>query len=192
MKFKQNILIIIVILICFSCDQKKFNDVLPYAIEIKEVRSYFKAIDIKKRLEKFDIKSYIVLEKTSDGDWFKIISGAEESLENIKKYKSELENLMPIEDIQIVNFEKVKNKIEFDFKENLEENKRLKSKSPNLPKKIYNLINKFPDDKNFIVKRFFVSNAPDSIKNIRKFKSAYDNINHDLPRGISLKNLKKF
>jgi len=191
MKFKQNILIIIVILICFSCDQKKFNDVLPYAIEIKEVRSYFKAIDIKKRLEKFDIKSYIVLEKTSDGDWFKIISGAEESLENIKKYKSELENLIPIEDIQIVNFEKVKNKIEFDFKENLEENKRLKSKSPNLPKKIYNLINKFPDDKNFIVKRFFVSNAPDSIKNIRKFKSAYDNINHDLPRGISLKNLMK-
>ena len=59
-----------------------------------------------------------------------------------------------------------------------------------MPEKIYDVISKFPDDDNFIVENFFIVNCPDSIKDIRKFREGY-NVDHDLPRGISMKSLMK-
>ncbi|MEJ6681209.1 MAG: SPOR domain-containing protein [Flavobacteriales bacterium] len=174
-----------------SCSNKQINDETPYAVQIKEVRSYYKALDIQNRLEENGIESYILSEETTDGNWYRVLSGAEESIEDIRDYKKELESIISIEDFEIINYQKIKPNIVLNFEEKLTEGKRIKSKKPNVPDKIFDLINKFPDDKNFIVKRFFVSNAPDSIKNIRRFKAAYDNINHDLPRGLSMKNLMK-
>jgi len=179
------------ILILPSCSSKQINEESPYAIQLKEVRSYYKALDIQERLEEYGVESYILSEETNDGNWYRVLSGAEKSIDDIKNHRKELESLTSMTDFEIINFQKIEDNLVLDFEDNLSERKRLKSKKPNIPEKIYNLVNKFPEDKNFIIKSFFVTNSPDSINEIRKFKASYDNIKHDLPRGIYMKSLMK-
>tara|TARA_B110000238_G_scaffold105049_1_gene114431 strand:- start:87 stop:1511 length:1425 start_codon:yes stop_codon:yes gene_type:complete len=184
------VLPLFLMLILSSCS-KEIDNETPYAIQLKEVRSYYKALDVQNRLEKNGIESYILSEETNDGNWYRVLSGAEQSITDINKYKKKLENIISIDDIRIINFQKIKENLVLDFEEKLFEGKRLKSSKPNIPEKIYELIHKFPEDKNFIVKRFFIANSPDSIKNTRKFKVAHDRINHDLPRGVTMRNIMK-
>ena len=191
MKQKFIYAIFFLAMIFSSCSRKEINEETPYAVQIKEVRSYYKALDIQQRLEKKDVKSYIISEETSDGNWYRVLSGAEKSIEDINKYKKELEGEIAIDDFEIINFQKIEENLILNFKENLIEKQRLKSNKPNVPEKIYDLINKFPEDQNFIVKSFFVSNSPDSITDIKKFRAAYENLNDDLPRGIYMKSLMK-
>ncbi len=182
--------LLVITLTITSCSQKEFNTETPYAIQAKEVRSYYKALDIQSRLKQKGVASYIVLEETADGNWYRVLSGAEKSIEDITSYKNEIEEGIPI-NFEIINFQKIEDKLILNFKDSLTERKRLKSKKPNVPEKIYELIDKFPEDRNFIVKSFFVSSSPDSIGDIRKYRAAYENINDDLPRGVSLKGLMK-
>ena len=60
--------ILFLVLSVFSCSNKEINEDIPYAIQIKEVRSYYKAIDLRDRLEGKRIESYILSEATDDGN----------------------------------------------------------------------------------------------------------------------------
>ena len=42
-----------------------------------------------------------------------------------------------------------------------------------------------------LLKVFFVTNCPDSLANMGKYTASYDNIKHDLPRGIYMRSLMK-
>jgi hypothetical protein len=188
---KLLVLDLFLILILSSCSVKEINEETPYAIQLQEVRSYYKAIDIKERLEEYGVEPYILSEKTNDGNWYRILSGAEKSIDDIKIYQKELESENFMNDSKIINFQKIEENLVLDFEDNLYERKRLSSNKPNIPEKIYDLVNKFPKDKNFIVKSFFITNSPDSLSDMSKFKSSYDNIKHDLPRGIYMRSLMK-
>ena len=78
----------------FSCSNIEINEDIPYAVQIKEVRSYYKAIDIRDRLEDKKIESYILSEVTDDGNWYKVLTGAEKSIDDIKKYIKTLESII--------------------------------------------------------------------------------------------------
>lgn len=175
----------------FSCSNIEINEDIPYAVQIKEVRSYYKAIDIRDRLEDKKIESYILSEVTDDGNWYKVLTGAEKSIDDIKKYIKTLESIINTDNLKIINYQNIQKNLDLDFENHLIERKRLQSKQPNLPKKIFDLINKFPDDKNFIVKSFFVTNCPDSLTDIGKYRVSYRDIKHDLPRGIYMQSLMK-
>ena len=187
----KNIFLLLLSILLLSCSSnKQVNDESPYAIQIKEVRSLYKAEDVVKRLEKFDVKSYIIAEEGDDGTWYRIISGAENSLDKIRKHKEWLDEKADFVDLKIINYQKIKSNLVDDYKESKKEQERIKTLKPDVPEKIYDVISKFPDDDNFIVENFFIVNCPDSIKDIRKFREGY-NVDHDLPRGISMKSLMK-
>ena len=187
----KNYLILLVIIFVSSCStDTKINDENPYAIQIKEVRSIFKAEDIMHRLNKLGVNSYIIAEEQDDGTWYRIISGAEKHLDGIQNHKQNIEKKGGFNNLEIVNFQNIKDNLVIDYKETKKESERIKTLKPDVPEKIYNIIDKFPDDGNFIVKNFFIVNCPDSIKDIRQFREGY-NVNHDLPRGISMKSLMK-
>tara|TARA_B100000683_G_scaffold238938_1_gene245139 strand:- start:5141 stop:6583 length:1443 start_codon:yes stop_codon:yes gene_type:complete len=187
----KKIFILIISIILFSCSSnKQVNDESPYAIQIKEVRSIFKAEDVVKRLDKFDINSYIIAEEGDDGTWYRIISGSEKSLDEIQKHKDWLDEKADFKELKIINYQNIKSNLVEDYRESKKEQERIKTLKPDIPEKIYEVISKFPDDDNFIVKNFFIVNCPDSIKDIRKFREGY-NVDHDLPRGISMKSLMK-
>ena len=186
----KNIFILIISILLFSCSSKQVNDESPYAIQIKEVRSIFKAEDVVKRLDKFDIDSYIIAEEGDDGTWYRIISGSEKSLDKIQKHKDWLDEKADFKELKIINYQNIKSNLVEDYRESKKEQERIKTLKPDIPEKIYEVISKFPDDDNFIVKNFFIVNCPDSIKDIRKFREGY-NVDHDLPRGISMKSLMK-
>ena len=57
---KNTFLLLLSILLLSCSSNKQVNDESPYAIQIKEVRSLYKAEDVVKRLEKFDVNSYII------------------------------------------------------------------------------------------------------------------------------------
>jgi len=130
------VLPLFLMLILSSCS-KEIDNETPYAIQLKEVRSYYKALDVQNRLEKNGIESYILSEETNDGNWYRVLSGAEQSITDINKYKKKLENIISIDDIRIINFQKIKENLVLDFEEKLFEGKRLKSSKPNIPEKIY-------------------------------------------------------
>jgi len=175
---------------CSSDKIKVINENTPYAIQLKEIRSYYKAEDIKERFNKLGIKAYIISEELEDGNWYRIVAGAEKSLEEIREFQSKIEEKITIEDLEIINYQNIEKNLIVNFKDNLKETKRISSEKPNLPEKLFQIINKFPEDNNFIVQSFFVVNSPDSIKDLKNFKPAYE-LDHDLPRGVSLKNLMK-
>tara|TARA_B110000444_G_C18851578_1_gene606165 strand:+ start:896 stop:2320 length:1425 start_codon:yes stop_codon:yes gene_type:complete len=183
--------IVFLALSVFSCSTKEVDEDNPYAIQIKEVRSYYKALDIQDRLESESIESYILLEATNNGKWYRILTGAEKSIDDIKEFKKSLELIITSDELKIINYQTIQENLDLEFEDHLIERERLQSKKPNVPEKIYDLINKFPDDKNFIVKSFFVTNCPDSLADLGKYGSAYNNIKHDLPRGIYMKSLMK-
>lgn len=185
----KNYLFLFVIILVASCSSdKKINDESPYAIQIKEVRSIYKAEDIMNRLNKMGVNSYIIAEEQDDGTWYRIISGAEKNLDGIQDHKQDIEKKGGFKNLEIVNFQNIKDNLVIDYKETKKESERIKTLKPDIPEKIYNVIDKFPDDGNFIVKNFFIVNCPDSVKDIKKFRDGY-NVNHDLPRGISMKSL---
>lgn len=181
----------VLITLVLSCSGPTINEDVPYALQVKEVRSYFKAIDIQDRLKDQGVEAYIISEKTTDGNWYRVLTGAEKSIDDINKYKTSLESNVDVDQLKIINYQTIVENLDLDFEDDLNERQRLQSEKPNVPEKIYDLINKFPDDKNFIVKSFFVTNCPDSIADLRKYRAAYDDIKHDLPRGIYMRSLMK-
>ena len=179
-----------VLIFLTGCTFKKINDDTPYAIQIKQVRSVYKAEDIVKRVRNLGLKAYIIAEEKDDGTWYRVISGAEKNIDGIEKHKDRIEEKSGLKDLRIVNFQNIKENLVINYKETKKEIKKIKTLKPDVPDKIFDVINKFPDDANFIVKKFFIVNSPDSLKDIRRFKSGYK-LNHDLPRGISMKSLMK-
>ena len=152
----KNYLFLFVIILVASCSSdKKINDESPYAIQIKEVRSIFKAEDIMNRLDKMGVNSYIIAEEQDDGTWYRIISGAEKNLDGIQDHKQDIEKKGGFKNLEIVNFQNIKDNLVLDYKETKKESERIKTLKPDIPEKIYNVIDKFPDDGNFIVKNFF-------------------------------------
>lgn len=191
MNISKIFFILFLVLSLFSCSNKEINEDIPYAVQIKEVRSYYKAIDIRDRLEGKRIESYILSEATDDGNWYRVLAGAEKSIDDIKQYKKTLESIINTDKLKIINYQTIQKNLNLDFEDHLIERERLQSKKPNVPERIFDLINKFPDDKNFIVKSFFVTNCPDSLADIGKYRAAYKNIKHDLPRGVYMQSLMK-
>jgi len=188
----KNYLILLLIILISSCSSsnKPINDESPYAIQIKEVRSVYKAEDIMNRLNNLGVKAYIIAEEQEDGTWYRVISGSEKTLDGIQNHKQEIEKKGNFNTLEIINYQNIKENLVINYKETKKETERIKTLKPDVPEKIYNIIDKFPDDDNFIVENFFIVNCPDSIKDLRKFREGY-NINHDLPRGISMKELMK-
>ena len=190
----KNYLILFLIILISSCSSSNqpINDESPYAIQIKEVRSVYKAEDIMRRLNNIGVNAYIIAEEQEDGDgtWYRVISGSEKTLDGIQNHKQEIEKKGNFNSLEIINYQNIKENLVIDYKETKKETERIKTLKPDIPGKIYDIINKFPDDDNFIIKNFFIVNCPDSVKDIRKFRDGY-NVNHDLPRGISMKSLMK-
>ena len=93
-------------------------------------------MDIQERLEQYGVESYILSEKTNDGNWYRVLSGAEKSIDDIKNHRKELESLTSMTGFEIINFQKIEDNLVLDFEDNLAERKRLKSKKPNIPEKI--------------------------------------------------------
>ena len=176
---------LIFFLIC-GCSKKQVSDDIPYTVQIKEIRSFYKAQDIKKRLDGLGIDAYIISEETEDGNWYRIVSGAEKTLADIQKIKDKIQDKIGLYNLEIINYQNIKENLIVNFQDNLKEKKRINSKKPDLPAKIFNVIDKFPEDHNFIVKSFFVVNCPDSVKDLSNFRAGYK-VDHDLPRGISMK-----
>ena len=74
-----------------GCTEKQVSTDIPYTVQIKQIRSYYKALDIEQRLEGMGVSTYIISEATDDGDWYRIVTGAEKSLADIQELKKKIQ-----------------------------------------------------------------------------------------------------
>ena len=88
---KKILSISIIFFLILGCSEKQVNNEIPYTVQIKEIWSYYKAKDIEKRLEGMGINTYIILEETEDGNWYRIVSGAEKTLDKIQVVKEKIQ-----------------------------------------------------------------------------------------------------
>ena len=70
----------------FSCSSnKQVNDESPYSDQGSEF--IYNRGRCKETSGKFDVNSYIIVEEGDDGTWYRIISGAKNSLDKYKMIK---------------------------------------------------------------------------------------------------------
>ena len=103
----------------FGCTEKQVSTEIPYTVQIKQIRSYYKALDIEKRLEGMGVSTYIISEATEDGDWYRIVSGAEKSLADIQELKEKIQNKIGIDDLEIINYQTIESNVIVNFKQDL-------------------------------------------------------------------------
>ena len=126
----------VLITLVLSCSGPTINEDVPYALQVKEVRSYFKAIDIQDRLKDQGVEAYIISEKTTDGNWYRVLTGAEKSIDDINKYKTTLESNIDIDQLKIINYQTIVENLDLDFEDDLNERQRLQSEKPNVPDRL--------------------------------------------------------
>jgi cell division septation protein DedD len=99
----KNILpISFMLFLLFGCTEKQVSSETPYTVQIKQIRSYYKALDIEQRLEGMGVSTYIISEATEDGDWYRIVTGAEKSLADIQELKEKIQNKIGIDDLEVI------------------------------------------------------------------------------------------
>ena len=166
----KNYLILFLIILISSCSSSNqpINDESPYAIQIKEVRSVYKAEDIMRRLNNIGVNAYIIAEEQEDGDgtWYRVISGSEKTLDGIQNHKQEIEKKGNFNSLEIINYQNIKENLVIDYRQTKKETERIKTLKPDIPGKIYDIIDKFPDDDNFIVKNFFIMKKSECIAEV--------------------------
>ncbi|MEN7551207.1 hypothetical protein AAG747_25035 [Rapidithrix thailandica] len=169
-----------------SCGgEKRFSARVPYAIEIHRYRLYQQAEKAQKRLTEMEINAYLIASETEDeGRWYHLVAGAEKDLETMMSQKIVLEDKHGLQDIRIVNFNKLSSNM-VEMGEVPQE--QVATVAPNLPEAGKQLLEKLPYLSEYHLRSFTLLMQPDSIS-ILSFPSVRD-LFLDLPRGIAPKEL---
>lgn len=199
MRLKRNILFVSLLVFahyfvsCTSCRQQNgdgnkvetFSEAMPYAIEIKKERSYYQAEKIAQRLIDMGLGAYVLQEKTEEGLWYKVVSGALVDSQAVESYKAKLDTSFGITDIAIVDYtllDSINRKPV--VKDSIQEKNRIIAKSPDVPKSIMDVISKYPDNNMFYLSSISILMLDNnSIKHSSNYKI-------DMPRGVTLNYLK--
>lgn len=177
---------------CTSCMQQeeevvveKFSESTPYTIEIKKERSYFQAEKIANRLTKMGLGGYVITEKTDDGTWYRVVSGALADSAAVEAYKARLDTTFNIKEVAVVDYAELDSMARIPvMKDSIEERHRIAANKPDVPKCITNIINKFPESDMFYLSSIgMLTLNKDGIKRSEGRKV-------DMPRGVSLSYLK--
>lgn len=184
----NKILILCFLLLTISCSKSvdTFNNENPFSIEIKRERSIHLAYNIKERLDKIGYPSYVIKHQDStanDGVWYHIAYGSFSTEDSSKKVIKELEEEFKFEGLKIIKFDDFQNSILNVDISSSDERKRINAKKPSLSDNIYQVIEKFPDNKTLLIQDAYIFNT-DNIWRATK------DTDLDLPRGIT-KNIIK-
>ena len=187
------------ILLLISCASEKkiepFSAEKPYTIEIKKERSYFQAQKISNRLNKMDLPAYVVnTVDSTDGEWYRIMSGAMDNTDSIAAYKNRLESEFNFNNINVVEYTAYDSLIVMkpDVKEKTvsevnTERKRIDANTPDIPKDILDIVAKYPDNNVFYLDKISILNLDEP-----KTLNQLDGVRLDMPRGVSVSKMAKY
>lgn len=166
----------------------------PFTVQITRERSYFQANKIQNRLQKMGIDAYLVVTEDSvEREWYNIMSGAFADSISCSEYIKKLDSVYRLKKCIIVNtkaftdsFKVITAANKKDLK--IEEHKRIEANKPKIPNDVYDVIEKFPDNNAFYLKKISILNLAEP-KTLSEISTS---VEMDLPRGITLWKISKY
>ena len=187
---KKYYVIIALAMLCVACNKEAkietFNEEKPLSVEITKERSYYQADRIVKRLAKMGMESYILEEKTDDGQWYRVISGAFSDSSQVEQYVYQIDSLFHLQPTGVLNYSELDSVARTPVtKEVVMEQHHIDANEPKVPQEILQVAKQYPENVMFNINKIGMLVLTDqSIKNADK-----DIL--DLPRGIKLSFLKE-
>ncbi|MCF0191468.1 MAG: SPOR domain-containing protein [Marinilabiliaceae bacterium] len=160
---------------------KVFSSEEPYTVEIKKERSFYQAERIAQRLTKMGVGGYVIHYKTSDGDWYEVLSGAMKDEASAKQYVNELDSLYGIKGGKLVDFNKLDTLTRrIVSREIIKERYHIEANTPDVPQSVLDVISVYPENNMFYLQDIKITML-DS-KAITKVRE----MNLEMPRGLTL------
>ena len=185
---KKILLLVVFPLLFVSChkEAEAFSDDKPLTLEITKERSYYQADRIVKRLTKMGMEAYILEENSTDGQWYRIMSGALADSAQVEQYTKQINSLFHLKPTAVLNYTELDSVSRTPIKkEAVKEKHRISANPPAVPLEVSQLANKYPDNVMFNLKKIGLLVLND------KAISVADNSVLDMPRGVRLSYLKK-
>ncbi len=186
--FLRLLMFVTFIPILFGCGKvKQFSASAPYAVELARMRSYYPAQKIENRLRKMKVPVYMILladEMDQSSKWYVLLTGAEKDTVSASKLKVELDLTHQLKGLKILNYKNVKPHLLTLERKKIDEIENIAATQPDLPKNIYDLVEKFPKNDLLNVEKVALFNFSDGKVPSRYFQNFY-NTSLDLPRGVA-------
>lgn len=172
----------------FSCSSSPFNAEKPYAVLVGKYRSIQTATNSLNRLQDDGLPAYLFpMEVPGEGKWYTLFLGSSDVLEDMMAKKIDYEDAYGLKQLEIVNFNQLKDQILESSEMNVEE--KINTDSPDLPYALNQLLTGLPYNSTFQVGHFSFFQPLDSVS-FSEFPELR-NATPDLPRGISKEQLLK-
>lgn len=182
--------LLFILIFITSCGQKEvkteiFNEDNPYTLELKKDRSYYQAEKIASRLNKMGLGAYILEENTSDGVWYRIMSGALKDSAAVAEYTHLVDSAFHLKPTAILDYTSMDSLERTPIRDiTVVERSRIDANPPAVPQQVNDVIRKFPENNMFYLQNISILTLTS--------KSITSSEGHkiDMPRGVSLSYLK--
>lgn len=166
-------------------DVETFSEKAPLTLEITKERSYYQADRIVKRLAKMKMGAYILEENSSDGQWYRVMSGALADSAQVIEYTKRIDSLFHLKPTAVVNYTELDSASRTPIKrEVVQEKHRILANPPAVPNIILELARQYPDNVMFNLDKISLLVLSDKAINID------ENRQLDMPRGVKLSYLE--
>ena len=187
----KRLLLGLVLSLCFVACNKEvqvetFSEEKPLTLEITKERSYYQADRIVKRLTKMGMEAYILEENTSDGQWYRVMSGALADSTQVDAYTHRIDSLFHLKPQAVVDYTALDSASRTPIhKEAVQEKHRIAANPPAVPIEVTQVVHKYPENVMFNLKKIGLLCLTDKALTIA------DNSKLDMPRGVKLSFLQK-
>ncbi|MDA3866978.1 MAG: hypothetical protein PF489_09575 [Salinivirgaceae bacterium] len=171
---------------CNNQEIKKISQERPYAIKVKSERSFFQALKIRDRLHDMDFQAYLVEEDdtANGGKWYHVVCEALGDTVALTKQLQRYDSVLQIETLEPVELSRIHQARIGRDSIRVEEKQRIKAQKPDVPTKVYDVIQKFPESNALFLRQMYVVNSPDSVWQ-KEHSVSMNSFKLDLPRGIT-------
>ena len=164
-----------------------FGEENPIALEVSQVRSIFRANQLKDRLTDMGLQPEIVtvLDDNTDGQWHKVVVGTGTDLSDIRDTRQRIQEELNLEELTILQFEDIASQILTKESQGPGEMAEVIANRPDVSDDIYETIKRFPFSNVFRVERLTVYDSPADPADTGHHSNMLKQVWSDLPRGIS-------
>ncbi len=164
-------------------EESNFSEDAPYSVRAQRYRTLPEAQQTLQRVQEKGLPAYLVLtDDDEDGQWFSVLIGAAESLEQMMEQKISYEDRYGVKELQIVNFNKMRDSI-LPIRPEKHSLVRTTAFQPDLGREFYTFLGQLPYTAYYrpTQARVFQNADTLALHTLPTFKD----LQLDLPRGIS-------
>lgn len=199
---KQKLTTLLVLFTFIACNNSNdtrqietVSEEKPFTVQVTKERSYYQAEKVKDRLLKLDIDAYLITTQDSvEQKWYNVMSGAFTDSLSGANYALALDSAYQLKKCIVIDTRALKVDTFTVITENIakeyekKERKRIEANTPDIPKDVLDVTEKFPENNTFYLEKINILNLAEK----QTLAKVGESVKMDMPRGITLWKLSKF